>query len=92
MKRFLMIFPAVLYGISVLSVAQASTEEPVKRRSMHVCVSMNADGLERKATPHLESITTYSNKYGCFDRCKRPLKSLRPLPRSRLPRLQNVRR
>ena len=64
MKRFLMIFPAVLYGISVLSVAQASTEEPVKRRSMHVCVSMNADGLERKATPHLESITTYSNKYG----------------------------
>jgi soluble lytic murein transglycosylase-like protein len=64
MKRFLMIFSAVLCGISVLSVAQASTEEPVKQRSMHVCGSTNAEGIERKATPHLESINTYANKYG----------------------------
>lgn len=72
MKRFLMIFPAISYVLGVLSVAQASTvaqvstvaEEPVKRRSMHVCVNMNADTLERKAMPHLESITTYANKYG----------------------------
>lgn len=61
--RVLKTFLFVLLGSASLSVAHASVEKVVKR-SGHVCVGMSADGLERKATPHIDSIVNSAGKYG----------------------------
>lgn len=37
---------------------------PTAYASGHVCVGMSADGLEKKATPHLDSIVKSAGKYG----------------------------
>lgn len=61
--RFLKASLFVLLGIGLLPTAYASVDKAVKR-SGHVCVGMSADGLEKKATPHLDSIDKYAGKYG----------------------------
>lgn len=47
---------------SAMAADTADTDKP--KKSGFVCVSMSADGLKKKANPHLESISKYSEKYG----------------------------
>ncbi|MBU0655100.1 MAG: lytic transglycosylase domain-containing protein [Gammaproteobacteria bacterium] len=54
---------AVLIGLSIFQPAVAADADKPKR-SGHVCVGMSADGLEKRATPHLDSISKYADKYG----------------------------
>lgn len=61
--RFVKAFLFMLMGLGLLPVSHASVDQPVKR-SGHVCVSMSANGLEKKATPHLDSIAKFAGKYG----------------------------
>lgn len=53
MKRSVIGFLLILFSISAMQVAQAQ-----------VCVGMSAAGLEKKADPHLESISKYAGQYG----------------------------
>lgn len=61
--RSLKAFLCLLAGAGLLPATYASTNNTVQG-SGHVCVAMSADGLEKRATPHLDSITRSAGKYG----------------------------
>lgn len=56
----------VLISSLWLRPVMASTVDTAAKpaRSGHVCVGMSADGIEKKASPHQESIATYAAAYG----------------------------
>lgn len=55
---------AVLLSFSMFQPAMAAESDKPKKTSGHVCVGMSADGIEKKASQHEDSISKYAGKYG----------------------------